>query len=723
MNLRTIEKQILDGKKLTEQEEEHVSKKVLDYWENHPDVVNRYPRWKKYMAWVAGYQSYDYNTLTKKLISVPVNKDHRLVFNRLRSFVKTLLAKLSSDIPQSTVIPNTDDDADIESARVGDRVILGLSEKFGINKVLSDIKLWLILCNRAYLRVIWDEESQGILGYGEVEEDDEQGNPTGKKILEEAIEEGDVSMEAVSPFNCRCDPLYKSKEKWRWFIYGEEVDAQEIESQYDLEKGSLKEQGRTLEDAYDLQFGSSEDLSIGTSDKSENIRGRTVVFKELWTKNVYYFIAGQKLVEYGANEYGEIPYYPMEDTLIPINDYEKGFSYNESIIKDAIPVQRQYNKTINIQSIGLDRASKLKVLTPLGSLLNKKQWVNDYGVFIDYNRNLGEPHQMKMEPFPFEVINYKSELEREMESIMNIHEASFGRLPERASHASGTLVNLLLEQDDIVLNPLLNTINMQLSKAWKLVLRMIQNNYTAERILQYTGDDGMPAIIKFQGADLLGNTDVKVVSQTGLPRSRAMRIEYIMRLRSEGLLTDDKSTLEMLEFGNASKIFVDSLLHERKAIREISLIESTPDITPEMMFGDEERGIEGMYYDGDDSEIHIKMYLRYRLSTKYDKLSPNQKAVLNALIQRHQENLQKAQESEMQQQMIMIAKTEAIKRGELDDELKPQPSIDELKLDIEEAKLGEAHRAKDLESVRDAQKLEMEQAKAMREANATREQR
>ena len=54
--IRTIEGSILKDEKLSEQEEQYLIKKVDQFWETHPDVELRFPCWKKYMAWVAGYQ-------------------------------------------------------------------------------------------------------------------------------------------------------------------------------------------------------------------------------------------------------------------------------------------------------------------------------------------------------------------------------------------------------------------------------------------------------------------------------------------------------------------------------------------------------------------------------------------------------------------------------------------------------------------------------------------
>ena len=638
MRLQDIEKKVADGKTLTDEEEEFVVGKVDGIWDSHPDVSTRFPRWRKYIAWVAGYQLFDYNRVSKKLVEVPIDRDRKLTINKLKPYVRTLLAKLTADVPQMSIIPNTTEDDDIRAARVGDKVIEGLADKVGFDQTLNNIKLWTIICNRAFIRVFWNEDDHGIVGYQvpsatgtepdvpppgvlSGEEEPEPGAAT-----EPILEEGDICIECVSPFNCRVDPLYFEHDKWRWFVFGDEVDASDLEDEYELERDSLVEGSQTLGTAFDLELQDEQEIAFSASSTDEEkITGRTCVKKEYWTPEVFIIVAGKKVLKYGKNDEGIIPFWAIEDRLIPISTYEKEFTYNESLVKDAIPVQREYNRMASIMSLALDRASKLKVLTPIGALLSKKQFVNDYGVFIDYNRNAGDPYQMKLEPFPMEMPQYKSDLEREMMSIMSLGPASFGQLPERASHASGTLVNILLEQDDVILNPLLNHINNVIGKAWSLAMKLVQDNYTVSRLVKIVGDDGQEDVLKFQGAQLLGNTDVKVVSQTGLPRSRALRIEYIMKLREVGLLKDDRSTLEMLEFGNADRIFKDDLLHERKAYRENNTIVSTPNIPAQ--------GTIGWVYPIEDHNTHMKIHLRERLGVRYERLNDNQKGALDIHIQ------------------------------------------------------------------------------------------
>jgi len=190
--IRELEKIIWDGKKLTSEQKQSFRQFIDTIWDEHSDVGNRFPRWKKYIAWVAGYQLYDYNRFSQQLIELPIKRKNRLVFNRLRSFIRTMLAKLSSDVPQMSVIPRTSENEDREAARAGDRLIEHLADKINLPQITNDLKLWAIVTNRAFLRVFWDIDSWGIVGFdGE----------------DEVTEDGDVNMECISPFNCRVDPL------------------------------------------------------------------------------------------------------------------------------------------------------------------------------------------------------------------------------------------------------------------------------------------------------------------------------------------------------------------------------------------------------------------------------------------------------------------------------------------------------------------------------------
>ena len=625
ITLRSIEAKLVDGKELDDQDKQYLVTRINNVWDNHPDVQFRFPRWRKVMAWVAGYQYYDYNTKTRELQEAPIPRKRKLVFNRLRNFAKMMLTKLSSTAPHGSVIPNTDEQGDIDAAEVGDMMYDFLSDKVKFDVIQRTFKMWYILTNSAYLRVFWNEDAEGTLGS---EERETQDGAAGAKIKKTIVvkDQGDVDMEVVPPFNCRHDPLHFDRNNWRWFIYGNDEDAEALEEEYGMEAGELVDSRVTAsQNPYTLELTGDKDFSVARPLLSETITGRLCTKKQLWTKKIYVYTAGNKFLEAGLNPRKGIPFFKYEERLVPIENYEKGMIYNDSFIKDMIPVQREYNRWKSNIAKALERACKVKIMMPFDSVINKTHFLEDAGTsIIDYNNKMGEPHQLQLDPLPAFAPQHAADLEREFESVGGLHEASFGRLPERASHASGTLVNLLVEQDDVVIDPIVSDIDAVFSDAWKFALELVQDNYTLKRIIKTVGTNMAPKVKRFSGADLRGNTDIRISSSMGLPKSRALRTDYIIKLAQIGLLKDPQQILEYLEFSDVRRIFPESLLHENVALRENQFIEDHKAATAE--------DIKGWVYILEDSAVHIKIHLRLRLGPKWGQLSLAQQQVLEAHI-------------------------------------------------------------------------------------------
>ena len=108
MNLRTIERQIASGGDLTQSQKDWIILKANDYWNNHPEVGRCFPIWKKCLAWVAGYQTSRSSRYKKTALTGKVIKK-KLVFNRMKTFVRTVLSKMTADVHQMGVVPKTDE--------------------------------------------------------------------------------------------------------------------------------------------------------------------------------------------------------------------------------------------------------------------------------------------------------------------------------------------------------------------------------------------------------------------------------------------------------------------------------------------------------------------------------------------------------------------------------------------------------------------------------------
>ncbi len=636
-NFIEIENRILAGKELSDDDKAFVVNKVDDYWKNHPDVVYNFPKWKKILAWIAGYQYIDYNTVKRELQPVPYIK-RKITVNRLKPILRQMLAKIKTTIPELGVVPNTREYEDISAAKLGDQLLEALSNKIKFQRIRKDFFSWLLTLGRSCIRVFWDETQEGIVSYERVIDKE-----TGEYKLEVVKAPGEVGMEVISPFNYRHDPLFSSPEKWRWFLFGEIVDRDKLAEAYNVDVETLsQEEDTSLDILYAQPFDITRDETdlVGVGGIESSQKENSCFRYELWTPNIFIIVGGGQVLDYGINADNIIPFFTYEDKLIPFELHEKGITLNSSIFKDLLPIQKEYNRFVSNLSSTIERASKIKVMTPLGSLLNKKQIFDDGSVVaIDYNPQYGHPTQLKLDTTSPEAMAFKQELEREMENVSGVHEVSFGRLPERASHASGTLVNLLLEQDDSLIDPLIKEADESVfSPAWSYLLKLVQDNYNEPRILKMVGRDKEDAVLPFRSADLRDNTDVFVSTNVSLPKSRALRTEWIIRIAQMGLIQDPKTILELLEFSDAKRVYEDELVHEKRASEENQKIEAGLILT--------EQDALKMIYILDDDTTHLKIHLRDRLSSKFEKYNSLQQSVLELHIQAHLQKLQAAQQQQ-----------------------------------------------------------------------------
>ncbi|MCM8781734.1 MAG: hypothetical protein NC828_01590 [Candidatus Omnitrophica bacterium] len=644
MTLNEIEEKIAIGQALSDDEKAFLINFRELAWTRHPDV-NRFPRWQKILAWVAGYQYVDYKKSAKLLVPVTLERKRKLVFNRLRPFLRQALGKLTAVPYHQEVIPNTEEYDDIEAARIGDSLLEFFDDKLNLAELRRKAFIWLLLLNKFYLHVFWDESLSGVLTYRHKEEGGEETPRYFGSEKYKPIEiQGDVNIELLNPFNCRHDPLTSDPKKWRWFLFSEKVDTYELENLYGLRHGTLKDDAETIDET-DFNITNEGDVDFSpqfTTNEVSSIYGRLTTYTKIFTKKAVISMAGKSILEVKPNPYGIIPVFSYEEKLVPIDDYSKNIVYNDPHIKDLIPIQREYNRQNSLLSLALERATKVKVLSPLDALINKSQVFEESGItIIDYNSRLGEPHQLRLDPIPPYTFTALERLEREFESVGSLHEASFGRLPRRASHASGALIDILIEQDDIVVDPIIRAVDRVFSKALSYALLLVQDNYIERRLIRLVGESMAGAVFYFEGADLKGNTDVRVTSQVGLPKNRTQRVQYIMELRRAGLIKDDQLTLEMLEFGQLKSLFRDTLLHERRALSENLRIRNNKLIDISVA--------QEMIYQYDDDNAHLKIHLRERLSPKFELYADSQKECLDLHINLHYQKLMSRTQSTPQE--------------------------------------------------------------------------
>jgi hypothetical protein len=111
-----------------------------------------------------------------------------------------------------------------------------------------------------------------------------------------------------------------------------------------------------------------------------------------------------------------------------------------------------------------------------------------------------------------------------------------------------------------------------------MVLSYIEQYWTTERMVKTVGTDGSFDVIMLKGADLSGNTDIRIEKDSALPQSRAARQAFVMDLMSQGFIDPNKG-LEVMEIGGIAKIYEAVHVDVRQAQRENLRMQTVPEQT------------------------------------------------------------------------------------------------------------------------------------------------
>ena len=178
----------------------------LDTFDNLPDEMQSYIN----LAYYAGKQWISYDTVNRKLFEPPKNPSEiRYVGNRIKKIVRTELAKVFKNqaVPQVTPASNNDDD--IDSAVIGEKICEWLEYELDLGQKDRDLVLWGLTTRICFIEPYWNTSKGDNISYeGESPEDDYSGKT------------GDVDIDIINLFEAYNDK--KSKQiphEWIFINY------------------------------------------------------------------------------------------------------------------------------------------------------------------------------------------------------------------------------------------------------------------------------------------------------------------------------------------------------------------------------------------------------------------------------------------------------------------------------------------------------------------------
>lgn len=623
--------------------------------------------WYLNLAFYNGYQYHDWRTVSGKqgLVEEPNPSNlPRITVNRIEPIVRTEIAKTTAQKPSATVVPASNDEDDLLSATAGEQVWESIYDQ---NKFQTDIlqkaEFWRAITGNGFIKTYWDASKKV---YETVKVADPlTGEPRSERRLSHV---GDVVQDVVSPFH----------------LYVPDMSEEDIERQpYVLNVYTKSEEwvrqmfGAVLpKDFTPSKVAASEiqDASLMDLRGIDNAKPDAVLMIEMWVKpgsnkwlpnGGLVTIVDTEIVQYSDTG---IPYHHSQYPFAHLQGISNGKFYRRSVIKNLIPLQREYNRTRSQIIHAKNLMAKPQMMYDEGSVDPRKITARA-GIWIPVRPGFSKPTPVPIQPLPNYVIQEIQQLQTDFEDISGQHQISRG---DAGGVTAATALAYLGERDDAYLTTVFHSIEAAVEKVARQSLALFVQYVEEARLVKITGADGSFDAMMLSGADIASGTDIRVESGSALPTSKAARQALVTEWMKMGFIPPEDG-LRVLEMGMLKQYYNTIKIDENAAQRENLMMKR---ITEQMLEELEMSWNEGAARGDmdkvdpttgqplmvppmipvnawDNHAVHIEVHNRFRKSQAFQLLPEVVKAEFQKHISMHEQAIQQQLMQQMQAQLAM----------------------------------------------------------------------
>lgn len=534
----------------------------------------------------------------------------REVYNHISPIVEARKSRLSTIRPKMSVVPATNSESDLNTAKVSKSILNSLYYKLDVSNLISQATNWSEICGTSFYKVTWNYNGGLYLGQ------DSNGNK---------IKQGEVEITVCPPYeifpdNNSCENV----DDCMSIIHAKTYDVRTIKSIWgvDVEPEEL--------DIVSLNSNSSSLGGLGYSShinkiEANKVENSAVVIERYDAPTSIYpngrltIVAGDKLLYIG-----DLPY-------INNDDNKRGFPFIKqvcisqpnsfwggSVIERLIPVQRAYNAVKNRKHEYLNRLTMGILTVEDGSIDtdNLEEEGMSPGKVLVYRQGSNKPEIMNTGSLPTDFDKEEEKLISEFTQISGITETMIST-NMMTTNLSGAALEILMEQENNRLSCSADEIKTATKLIGKNILKLYKQFATTDRICKIIGQDGSVEMFYFSNSDI-GTDDVVLETANEIGDTLAQKRNMIFKLLEAGLLTDESGKmtnrvrskiLEMLGYGIWEAQNDISELHMRKAGKE----------NLSMLNGNSEEVL-----SIDDHKLHLDEHIAFMLGGEFEKNKHNE---------------------------------------------------------------------------------------------------
>tara|TARA_A100000172_G_scaffold25391_1_gene14820 strand:- start:2009 stop:4195 length:2187 start_codon:yes stop_codon:yes gene_type:complete len=267
----------------------------------------------------------------------------------------------------------------------------------------------------------------------------------------------------------------------------------------------------------------------------------------------------------------------LYDYILDIEDYpivtlmnrHNRNPYPMSDVRFVKPIQEYINKITSLIIAHASSSTNTKLLIPRGSM-NRKQleeeWSRAGTGVIEFDPELGTPIVAGPIPLPNELYKNREDAKQSIYHILGIHPLQGGDPGSAPQTYKGTVA--IDEYSQRRIKSKLDDIDEALNQIGKVIIQLIQQTYTDQKIIRIMKPDGrmsevtlnQPLYDDFTNEIIgrvndvtIGNYDLIVVSGSTLPSNRWARFDYYMQLYQAGII-DAQEVLEQTEVADTEGV-------------------------------------------------------------------------------------------------------------------------------------------------------------------------
>ena len=530
----------------------------------------------------------------------------REVFNHIAPTFDIRYAKLTKVDTEINILPSTNDERDVKSAKVSKKIIKSIKNKLKLQSIIAQGIKWSEVCGTCFYKVTWNSDKGQVVGL------DEGGHP---------VKSGEVEVSVVSPFEIYPDNLVTEKlEELQSIIHAKAYSTEEVKAMFDV---TVKGQDVNV---YSLDSVNSSIGGLGfngTMPKMiESRKSDSVLVIERYNRpNATYpngrltIVAGDKLVydgdlpyKIGSDDERDFPF--VKQTAIE----EPGSFFGTSIIERLIPVQRAYNAVKNRKHEFINRLSMGVLSVEDGSvdLDNLEDEGLSPGKILVYRQGSSEPKYLQGESLPNGLSEEENALLEEFNKISGVNDIL--NSSSLSSNISGTALELLISQDEERLNASIESIRGANIEIARKILKLYKQYAIFPRLARIVGENGQVELFYFSSCDI-SSDDVEIENVSSGLSSMTQRREMIFSLLEKGIFNDENGQLsskmkckifEMLGMGNWESAQDLNELHIKKAGSEnLKMLD----------------GVNCKVSEIDEDNLHINEHIAFMLGSDYEKMS------------------------------------------------------------------------------------------------------